>query len=300
MSLKDIRSECSDVAALLQPYVDAELADDERERVAEHLQDCDPCRAAVSEQLWVQATLRVLDPEQAPASLRNKVLARLDEVDVREQERQPGLWTRIASRGRDFMRGGLVMVPAAAVAGVLFLVARGGLEPATQLSPSGIGTALSSAKLAAPPATPEQSEVGSEIADLEPDVDFPIQIVRPRAELGHDEDVQLVGARLDDADSAVRPGARLRYRVFAPGADDEHHVIDRQRAAGGPAPAGSPITFKGRQYLLVRTPSGEPVLHFERSGVAHMLRLEPGGLAPGASKDDFSILLDVAHRLADN
>ena len=29
MSLENIRSECSDVAALLQPYVDGELADEE-------------------------------------------------------------------------------------------------------------------------------------------------------------------------------------------------------------------------------------------------------------------------------
>ena len=60
MSLQDIRSECSDTAALLQPYVDGELAVAEQERVACHLEDCRPCRSAVAEQQWVRATLRAV------------------------------------------------------------------------------------------------------------------------------------------------------------------------------------------------------------------------------------------------
>ena len=38
MSLEDIRSECSDTAALLQPYVDGEQGATEQERVAAHLE----------------------------------------------------------------------------------------------------------------------------------------------------------------------------------------------------------------------------------------------------------------------
>ena len=84
MSLKDIRSECSDVAGFLQPYVDGELNEDEQEQVASHLESCSGCRAAVSEQAWVRATLQAVERDAAPQALRAKILLGLDEVD-REQ-----------------------------------------------------------------------------------------------------------------------------------------------------------------------------------------------------------------------
>ena len=118
MSLEHIRSECSDVAAALQPYVDGELTDEEQDKVAEHLEGCSGCRAAVSEQMWVRATLRAVEREQAPRGLDAKILLRLDEVD---REAAPAVrsvsWSR---RLKDLFRGGLVMLPAGAVAAALF------------------------------------------------------------------------------------------------------------------------------------------------------------------------------------
>ena len=126
MSLENIRSECSEVAALLQPHVDGELADAEACRVSDHLENCDACRAAVSEQMWVRATLRAVEREPAPQALRARVLLSLDEVDreeaaAAEPEAPPSLWARLRARSGDLFKGGLVMVPAAAVAAGLFL-----------------------------------------------------------------------------------------------------------------------------------------------------------------------------------
>jgi anti-sigma factor (TIGR02949 family) len=288
MSLEHIRSECSDVAAALQPYVDGELTDEEQDKVAEHLEQCSGCRAAVSEQMWVRATLRAVQREEAPRGLDAKILLRLDEVD---RERAPagearGTWARIAARSRDLFRGGLIMLPAGAVAAALFFVARGGLDDAPALPVSPMTAVLSKAPVA-PESTPD-------LTKLEPQVGFPIQVARSGGNR-----VQLVGAQLDEnVENARGPGARLRYRLRT-----GHHIVDRQRPAGGPAPIGTPVTFRGNRYLVERTGDGEPVVHFERSGVAHMLRLEGMETRARLSADDdgtsgdFSMLLDMADQL---
>ena len=155
MSLEDIRSECSDIAGLLQPYVDGEVQDDEQEKVAEHLHRCKGCRAAVSEQAWVRATLQSVDRERAPQALRARIFQGLDEVDreveaeaAAEQASAPSFAARMWSRVRDMGRGGLIMVPAGAAAIGLFLFARQGVPDETQptahaaLPVGGIGSAL--------------------------------------------------------------------------------------------------------------------------------------------------------------
>jgi anti-sigma factor (TIGR02949 family) len=290
MSLEHIRSECSDVAAALQPYVDGELIDEEQDKVAEHLEQCSGCRAAVSEQMWVRATLRAVEREQAPRGLDAKIMLGLDEVDREHVStaKQGGAWSRIAARTRDLFRGGLVMLPAGAVAAALFFVARGGLDDAPTMPVSPMTAALSKAPAAIEKKAPD-------LAELEPQVGFPIQVAPTKG----GSRVQLVGAQLDeDAPSASGPGARLRYRLRT-----GHHIVDRQRPAGGPAPIGTPVTFRGNRYLVGRTDEGEPVVHFERSGVAHMLRLEAIGAQLSADEreegtsGDFSILLDMADQL---
>ena len=81
MSLEDIRSECTDIAALLQPYVDGELQADEQEKVADHLHRCNGCRTAVSEQAWVRTVLQTVERERAPQALRARLQQGLDEID---------------------------------------------------------------------------------------------------------------------------------------------------------------------------------------------------------------------------
>ncbi len=306
MSLENIRSECSDVAALLQPHVDGELADAEQRQVADHLESCEACRAATSEQMWVRATLRSLEREPAPSGLRAGVLAALEAVDLEneaavdttfEPDNAPiPIESGRKRRVRDLFRGGMVMVPAAAVAAGLFFVARGGLEPVQTLPPTGLSAAMGQAradsaepaKAGDPIASKEEADGLSELDDIRPQLDFPLQVAPSQ------QRVELVGARLDNA-GKPGVGARLRYRVAG-----DQHVIDRQRPIGGPAPSGAKVVFRGQPYTVSHD-TGAPTLHFELGGVAHQLSLEGAAPTSGSinvDSPDFAVLLDMAHHLA--
>lgn len=302
MSLENIRSECSEFAALLQPHVDGELADEEQRRVSDHLEDCDACRAAVSEQMWVRATLRSLERDVAPTGLRANVLAALDAADL-EDETSPTSaepdapipleprQRRGGGRLRDLLRGGMVMVPAAAVAAGLFFVARGGLEPVQTLPGHGLSAAMSRAGAADSTAEADSPSGSlSALDEIRPQLDFPLQVAPSKPE----QRVELVGARLDDAGKAGL-GARLRYRIAG-----DQHVIDRQRPIGGPTPSGTTVVFRGQPYT-VSDDAGAPTLHFELGGVAHQLTLEGAHASAGTVRvdsPDFAVLLDMAHQLA--
>ena len=306
MSLKDIRSECSDVAGLLQPYVDGELNEPEQEQVAAHLEDCGGCRSAVSEQAWVRATLQAMEREVAPQALRAKVLLGLDQVD-RERAAEatasapPGLGTRIWSRLRELGRGGLIMVPASAVAVALFFMAKEGVvTPDTPQSPtvaSSPGYGLGSAILPGAEASLHGDEdVMRALAELEPQVGFTVQVAQGRdAPAG----LQLVGASLDRSESDGHPpAARLRYQL--PGGK---HVVDQQLPARVFSPRGQSFEHSGRSYHLHHDEAGQPVLSFQLGGVAHMLVLEgaparpPGPVAVDPQRPDYALLLKFAARL---
>lgn len=304
MSLENIRSECSEFAALLQPHVDGELADEEQRRVSDHLEVCDACRSAVSEQMWVRATLRSLERDVAPTGLRANVLAALDTVDAVDRdegdeaptqgtgdlEAPIPLERRRGGRLRDLVRGGMVMIPAAAVAAGLFFVARGGLEPVETLPAQGLSAAMSHAGAVQTTAPVETAGDLAALDEIRPQLAFPLQVAPSKPE----QRVELVGARLDDTGKAGL-GARLRYRIAG-----DQHVIDRQRPIGGPAPAGTTVVFRGQPYT-VSDDAGAPTLHFELGGVAHQLTLEGAHASAGAvavDSPDFAVLLDMAHQLA--
>lgn len=303
MSLKDIRSECSDVAGLLQPYVDAELNEQEQEQVAAHLEDCAGCRAAVSEQAWVRATLQALERDPSPRALRAKVLLALDEVDrERAAERAasapPSLGARVWARLRDLGRGGLIMVPAGAVAVALFFMAREGVitsddQSATASPGFGLGSALVPGT--APHAAHGDEDVMRAISELEPQVGFRVQVPHRAADTA--QDLQLVGARLHHAGGSEPPAADLRYQL--PGG---LHVVDRQLPAAAFAPRGAPASYSGRSYHLHRDEAGRPALWFEVGGVAHRVVLE-GARAPAPEgitdpeHPDYALLLRFAARL---
>ena len=303
MSLKDIRSECSDVAGFLQPYVDGELNEDEQEQVASHLESCSGCRAAVSEQAWVRATLQAVERDAAPQALRAKILLGLDEVD-REQAAEaaasapPGWGARLWARVKDLGRGGLIMVPASAVAVGLFVMAQQGmLLPDETESPAaspgyGLGSSLvSGAKTSLPRADEELTRT---IADLEPEVGFRVQMPRSGESLG---DLQLVSVGLEH-EASEAPAARLRYLL--PGGQ---HVVDRQLPARAFAPRGTAYDVSGRSYHLHHDDAGQPVLLFQQGGVAHMLVLEGMVLGPeelqtvDPRRPDYDLLLRFAAHL---
>lgn len=309
MSLEDVRPECSEVAGLLQPYVDGELPQEEQEQVAMHLQGCRGCRAAVSEQSWVRATLRALPREPAPQAIRAKILLALDAVD-RERAREgaavvpqrAGWAARLWARVTDLGRGGLIMVPAGAAAIGLFFVVRDASVP---VAPEASGPAMGiggAVDLVAPTkSSPEVDEAIGALAELPPQVGFQPQVPEAPAEDG----VQLVGAKLDR--SAGNAAARLRFQLMRRGRPTGHHVIDWQLPATLADLRGRPVNVGGRRYHLHRDDSGAAILHFVVEGVAHALRLE-GSPVPGQRQvvddsgevvpADFAPLLPVAHHFA--
>lgn len=312
MSLKDIRSECSDVAGLLQPYVDGELNEHEQEQVAVHLEDCSGCRAAVSEQAWVRATLQALEREPAPQALRAKILLGLDEVD-RERAAElaasapASLGSRLLARLRDLGRGGLIMVPASAVAVALFFMAREGVVTpaghdvsAAASTGYGLGSALVPGTSTAPHVARGDDDVMRAISELEPQVGFRVQVPMGADRAAHE--LQLVGARLHRAGGSEPPAADLRYQL-----PSGQHVVDRQLPAATFTPQGAPASYSGRSYHLHRDEAGRPAVLFERGGVAHWVVLE-GGPAPTAvgmaeegitdpEHPDYALLLRFAARL---
>lgn len=306
MSLKDIRSECSDVAGFLQPYVDGELNDDEQEPVAAHLESCSGCRAAVTEQAWVRSTLQAMEREPAPQALRAKILLGLDEVD-REAAAEaaasapPGFGARLWARVRDLGRGGLIMVPASAVAVGLFVMAQqGAFSPEQTAAPAAPGYGLGSAILPGAEAGLPTSEddLSRTIAELEPEVGFRVQM--PRADRGPGMgDLQLVSVGLE-REAAEVPAARLRYLL--PGGQ---HVVDRQVPSGAYAPRGNAYDVSGRSYHLHHDDAGQPVLWFRQGGVAHMLVLEGAEVGPqdraaaDPSRPHYDLLLKFAAHLGD-
>ncbi len=320
MSLEDIRSECSQAAGLLQPYVDGELESAEQERVASHLEHCRGCRSAVSEQQWVRATLRAIERERAPASLLARIGVALDEVDRDSLEtasipehaadaattRRPhtttvrttpvpmrrSTWSRIGSLFADVLRGGLVLAPAGAMAVGLFFVARDGLVSTEAIGSHRLGTALVS-----PPVVVEADNESKTVERARPGHSLPPLVTGSRDEL------QLVRAELGRAPTEV--GASLRFAVVRGGQPTGAHLVDHQAPEHGAALTGAVVTFRGARYHLARTVAGDPMLQFERAGVAHRVVLERDqrtnrhGATVDAETPDFAFLLDYASSALD-
>jgi hypothetical protein len=215
----------------------------------------------------------------------------------------PSLGARVWTRLRDLGRGGLIMVPAGAVAVALFFMVREGVvtpegPSATASVTASPGFGLGSAIVPGTAATIARGgddEVMRAISELEPQVGFRVQVPQAGEAAG---DLQLVGARLHRAGGSEPPAADLRYQL--PGG---RHVVDRQRpAAAFTPPQGAPASYSGRSYHLHRDEAGRPTLWFEVGGVAHMLVLEgsparsPEGMTD-PEHPDYALLLRFAARL---
>ena len=64
---------CEEYAALLDLYVDAELTDEEMQRVEAHLAECPDCRAYVDDALSIRAAFADMDDVEVPAGFADSV-----------------------------------------------------------------------------------------------------------------------------------------------------------------------------------------------------------------------------------
>jgi len=90
--------DCSDVARLLEPYLDSEFGADDRASIEAHLSACAPCRDGAAAAMAFRSALRARLREAfapgspqatAPDSLRRRISAALD-----AEEARPAAWWR--------------------------------------------------------------------------------------------------------------------------------------------------------------------------------------------------------------
>lgn len=310
MSLEPSDLDHAEAIALLQPFVDGELADAERDLVARQIADNPAYQAFVREQQQVRATLRTLARETAPPELCARIVADIDALDIATTERQRGRLVPVLDRVKSFGRGAMLMIPAAAAAGVLFLVTSnsqigGWFAPALpELESAHVDGAMAgplnveraASKRTAPEVAPVLSEPAPELdaslpsgEQLEANLGFAVQVAPARS---LPQGVALV------TDSASVPGSSAMVRY---GVGDGAVVVDRQRRAGVVELGGARQVFRGHHYYLARDHHGRPQVGFQLGFVQHELVLE--GAVPrsdmGVAVDqpDFQLLLSVADAL---
>ncbi len=306
----------------LQLYVDHELAPEDEERVAAMLEQSADARAIVREQQEVKALIAGLPRPSAPTHLRSNVLAALDEVDAGTydfgeslaEDRSPAEPRPRAAGGRfaAFVRGAMIMAPAAAAAVALFFVARGLPEGLTDSPGSNVAANLAVAERLQRPeaAEPASAHADGQLAaapaaaaadEREPLVDidrlaqFPIQVAGASRLPG---DIALVSAA-----NAEPTRATVRYVNRRTGA----RFIDEQRPANEALSSGRRIELEGRTYHLARDRYGRAVLQFEHGGVHHTLRQVGAKSRRGALRvvpvgldhPDFRELHQLAEAVAD-
>jgi hypothetical protein len=314
MSLEPSDLDHAEAIALLQPFVDGELADAERELVARQIADNPAYQAFVREQQQVRAALRTLARETAPPELRARVIA---ELDVVAAERERGRLAPILDRARSFGRGAMLMVPAAAAAAVLFFLTSNSPWVAPELGEletphvdgamaKGFprpGTRAEGPTKRSEPAEPsraEPAEPAPVASDSAPDASLPGG--EQLDNLGFA--VQVAPARSLPAgvalvtDSATVPGssAMVRYQVGGGAV-----VVDRQRRAGVVQLDGARQVFRGHDYYLARDSHGRPRVAFQLAFVQHELLFEDkaprSDVGVGVDHPDFQVLLSVADAL---
>jgi hypothetical protein len=258
----------AELVGLLQPFVDGELSPEEHEHVALRVASNPTYQAIVDEQQRVRAALRGLARESASSGLRARLVAELDEVDrEHERERRRGWLTPIAGRLRAFGKGTLLMMPAAAAAAVLFLLARQGeLE---------IGNSVAGGVLDGAPQVALHGKPGARA--------FPIDSTGASLPSGVE---QVSGSVGDQAIHFRDAEGRL--------------IVDRPRQLFHGQPSGTRQVFRGQTYHLGRDERGRARVEFVRDGIVHSLRVEQGHsplAAIDADEPDFLRLLELGEAL---
>ena len=313
MSLEPMDPDHAEIVGLLQPFVDGELSDDERVLVASRIAENPEYQAIVREQQLVRAALRSLPREVAPPALRERVLADLDAVDAeRRAAEQRGWFAPVVGRIKAFGRGAMLMVPAAAAAVVLFVVAsNSGWINEVPLQGThvdgGIANSLTVRPSASKHAAPEPSvEPTVALGDVEkPAEDRALLKGAELDELGFAVQIAPSGALppdvalVSDGPSSASSSAVVRYRVGGGAV-----MVDNQRRAGVVEPVGTRQVFREHEYHLGHDELGRPRVQFQVGRVHHSLVLEGDGphhgqhgAAANIDAPEFQSLLVVADAL---
>ncbi|MGC5628397.1 mycothiol system anti-sigma-R factor [Georgenia sp. Z1344] len=78
---------CEELTDQVYEFIDAELGDAHRERLRRHVQTCETCRGEVDAAAHVKTILRRSCTEQAPESLRARIVSQLSVVSVTVERR---------------------------------------------------------------------------------------------------------------------------------------------------------------------------------------------------------------------
>ncbi len=274
---------CDEMATVLQPFIDDELDDKERDAIATHLGDCDPCRAEVQRQHAVRAALQQLELAAVPEGLLARIREELDRVDLENAEgvTHIGFAKGAPSRLRAFGRGIGMMLPAAAAAVALFFVVRANPEGETAdaagMLPATSAPANVEAEVDGPAATPPSAATPIARQALPPGIELVSDVADPQTGAYHYAD-------------------RRHGREFA----------GFVQPAGANPPGGTQHLFRGETYYLSRDPSGRARVQVRRAGKLYTF-VDVG--APAAGSDvggevdsespDFQRLVAFTERLGD-
>jgi len=79
-------TDCSEFRLRVYEYIDAEMDDDDRDRIKAHLEECGPCMSEYERDLVLKALVRrSCASRPAPRTLRLQIMARITTITVTEQ-----------------------------------------------------------------------------------------------------------------------------------------------------------------------------------------------------------------------
>lgn len=81
-------TDCSEFRLRVYEYIDAEMGDDDRDRIKAHLEECSPCMSEYERDLVLKALVRrSCACQPAPRTLRMQIMARITTFGVGEEPR---------------------------------------------------------------------------------------------------------------------------------------------------------------------------------------------------------------------
>ena len=84
-------TDCSEVLALVYEFLDGETTDDDRARIAQHLDECQPCLRQYGLEQAVKALVhRSCACEHAPEQLRVQIVTRIRQVSITYRSTERG------------------------------------------------------------------------------------------------------------------------------------------------------------------------------------------------------------------